>query len=219
MNANQTRTTKRSLSQPKRPVEPYWRTKPLLHDPTPHPTLGVSAGHLIQMHDGVMASMNNLNPNGKAAKQIKTHIDKEILKDLTFHTRQQLDCWIQLTVKSGHNPTDVTCDVPRPHLDNSKGLQNTPYPNGVLNLGKPRITLTIKPDMSKPNLNHQLTFGDEWRDGIKCRSRHVPLYTGSGVSVLGRLPGGCGVVRRTSAGPLRVTEGRLPRRRSGLLRR
>ena len=64
------------------------------------------------MHDGVMVSMDNLNPNGQAAKQVKTHIDKEILQDLTFHTRQQLNCWIQLAVKSGHSPTDITCDVP-----------------------------------------------------------------------------------------------------------
>jgi len=109
-----------------------------------------------------MVSMDNLNPNGQAAKQMKTHIDKEILQDLTLHTRQQLNCWIQLTVKSGHNPTDITCDVPWPHLDNSKEIQNTAYPNEVLNLGKPRITLTRKQDMRKPNLNHRITFEDNY---------------------------------------------------------
>ena len=55
---------------------------------------GVSAGHLIQMHDGVMVPMDNLNPNGHAAKEMKTHIDKEILQDLAYYTRQQLNCWI-----------------------------------------------------------------------------------------------------------------------------
>ena len=101
-----------------------------------------------------MVSMDNLNPNRQAAKQMKIYIDIEILKDLTFHTRQQLNCWIQLTVKSGHNPTDISCDIPWPHLVNAKEVQNTTYPNGVLNPGKPRITLTRKSDMSKPNRNN-----------------------------------------------------------------
>jgi hypothetical protein len=68
------------------------------------------------MHDGCMVEMMTLNPDGQAKLQGKTGIDQEILQDLTEYTRESLGVFIRLTVKSGSQATELTCNMHWPIL-------------------------------------------------------------------------------------------------------
>ena len=77
---------------------------------------GINPKSLVLMHDGCMVEMMTIRQDGQAAKENKTAIDQQILQDLTSYARESLGVFIRLTVKSGSNATEVTCNMAWPIL-------------------------------------------------------------------------------------------------------
>ena len=77
---------------------------------------GINPKSTVLMHDGCMVEMQTLNPEGQAKLQGKTGIDQEILQDLTEYTRESMGVFIRLTVKSGSQATELTCNMHWPIL-------------------------------------------------------------------------------------------------------
>ena len=104
---------------------------------------GIPTDTAILMHDGAMVDMSHLHPDGEAVKRDKQSIDREILQDLTHHTRRTMNVYIRLSVKEGKTATDVTCGVPWPMEDLSQEQAPNEHPEGTIKLlGPPKITLS-----------------------------------------------------------------------------
>ena len=75
---------------------------------------GINPKSIVLIHDGAMCSMDNLNPKKRLVREHKSTIDEEVLRDVTCFTRKELNVFIRLSVKKGHEATSVTCGVPWP---------------------------------------------------------------------------------------------------------
>ena len=123
---------------------------------------GIPTDTAILMHDGAMVDMSHLHPDGEAVKREKQSIDREILQDLTHHTRQTMNVYIRLSVKEGKTATDVTCGVPWPMDDLSQEHAPNAHPKGTIKLlGPPKITLPRTPEATPLN-NSLLTCSDTY---------------------------------------------------------
>jgi hypothetical protein len=123
---------------------------------------GANAKSLISMHDGVMVSPHQIRPDGQLAireRQFGTPptIDQEVLRDICRHTREQLGVYIKLTVKDGHDATELTCGEEWPvkeccspiAIRKAENLTKFTSPDASF-LKPPNLILTRTPDPTKP---------------------------------------------------------------------
>ena len=123
---------------------------------------GANPKALISMHDGVMVSPHLIRPNGQLAKrerQLGTPptIDQEVLRDICGYTREQLGVFIKLTVKDGHDATELTCGEEWPvkeccapiTIRKAENLTKFTSPDASF-LKPPNLILTRTPDPTKP---------------------------------------------------------------------
>jgi hypothetical protein len=84
---------------------------------------GINPKSIIPMHDGAMVSLRNLHPEKELIKMLKPTINQHVLEDIVLYTRKTMSVFLKLTVKKGHEATDIVCDVPWP---NEACLNQTP---------------------------------------------------------------------------------------------
>jgi hypothetical protein len=78
---------------------------------------GINPKSIIPMHDGAMISLRNLHPRKELSKAYKPTIDKTVLEDVTLYVRKTMGVFLKLTVKKGHEATELICGVPWPSIE------------------------------------------------------------------------------------------------------
>ena len=147
---------------------------------------GINPKSIIPMHDGAMISLRNLHPGKKLYQLDKPTIDQNILEDVTLYVRKTLGVFLKLTVKKGHEATELVCGVPWPSIEclNETPPQNIPLDTKWLAhktaflLDSPNISVT-RPNPANTPIYNTITIGDKTQLFNSINDSEIRLYRGT----------------------------------------
>jgi hypothetical protein len=147
---------------------------------------GINPKSIIPMHDGAMISLRNLHPRKELSKIDKPTIDQTVLEDVTLYVRKTLGVFLKLTVKKGHEATELICGVPWPSIEclNETPPVNIPletkwlpHKNAFL-LMSPKIIVT-RADPTNIPIHNTITSGDKTKLFNPVNDTQTRVYRGT----------------------------------------